>query len=209
MIMGGVLSLLIGPVFFALLQTSIEKGFRAGGYMAIGIFLSDSIYIYFTYFSLSQLIDSDNMKMGLGLGGGLIMLVFGIYNLFLKKVDMNPPAGMDYSRGRYFGLKQISKGFALNGINPFVLLFWVGMVGMVNINYEYGKNEAITFFAGILLVVFCMDILKSYLANRLRKWLKPELIKWLNRVVGVLLIAFALRLFYYAMESYWYFLAAL
>jgi threonine/homoserine/homoserine lactone efflux protein len=59
------------------------------------------------------------------------------------------------------------------------------------------------------MIVFTVDILKSYLANRLRKILRPELIRWLNRIVGIMLVGFALRLFYYAMESYWYLLAAL
>jgi threonine/homoserine/homoserine lactone efflux protein len=34
---GIVLALLIGPVFFTILQTSIEKGFWSGVFVAIGV----------------------------------------------------------------------------------------------------------------------------------------------------------------------------
>jgi len=45
-ILGLTLAVLIGPVFFALLQTSIHKGFGAGVLVAIGISASD-IFLHF------------------------------------------------------------------------------------------------------------------------------------------------------------------
>ena len=48
-ISGLVLACLIGPVFFTLLQTSIERGFWSGFFVAIGVSLSDAIYIALCY----------------------------------------------------------------------------------------------------------------------------------------------------------------
>jgi len=42
-IYGLVLAVLVGPVFFTLIQTSIERGFKSGVYVAIGISLSDAL----------------------------------------------------------------------------------------------------------------------------------------------------------------------
>jgi len=42
---GLVLSVLTGPVFFALIKTSIEKGFHAGVAMALGVVTSDMVFI--------------------------------------------------------------------------------------------------------------------------------------------------------------------
>ena len=52
--LGIVLSFLIGPVFFTIIQTSIERGFRNGVFVAMGVSLSDILYVaicYCGYFS--------------------------------------------------------------------------------------------------------------------------------------------------------------
>jgi threonine/homoserine/homoserine lactone efflux protein len=43
--LGFVLSFLTGPVFFALIKTSIEKGFYAGVSLAGGVLVSDIFYV--------------------------------------------------------------------------------------------------------------------------------------------------------------------
>ena len=39
------INLLTGPVFFALIKTSIEKGFRAGSALALGVVTSDVVFV--------------------------------------------------------------------------------------------------------------------------------------------------------------------
>ena len=46
---GVILSLMIGPAFFLLLETSIKKGVRAALAFDLGIFLSDLFYIVIAY----------------------------------------------------------------------------------------------------------------------------------------------------------------
>jgi len=51
--MGLLLSAMIGPVFFTLIQNSIQSGFRNTAVLAFGILASDLIYVLITYFSVS------------------------------------------------------------------------------------------------------------------------------------------------------------
>jgi len=44
---GFLLSVMVGPVFFVLLETSITKGIRAALALDIGVFISDVLYIMF------------------------------------------------------------------------------------------------------------------------------------------------------------------
>ena len=46
---GFVLSIMIGPVFFVLLETSIKKGVRAALALDLGVLLSDLLYILIAY----------------------------------------------------------------------------------------------------------------------------------------------------------------
>ncbi len=117
---GLLLCVLIGPVFFALIQNSIEKGFWSGFFMAIGIALSDSFYIVVTYLGISQFVENPKFNMWLGGVGGVIMLIFGVIYLF-KPVPKKGLKQLHQEDTKWF--QQIVKGFLLNGINPFVLLF--------------------------------------------------------------------------------------
>lgn len=196
---GLLLTIFIGPVFFALIQTSIERGFYAGLYMAFGIALSDAFYISLTYFGFSQLFNSNDVNLGLGIVGGIIMIGFGI-NSFFKRINPVKVQGISASSKVVFS-KQIVKGFVLNGINPSVLLFWIGIASMATVNYHYSGNDAIVFFAAIIATVFLTDVLKAYVAHKLKNLLNSSVILILNKIVGVGLILFGFRLFYFVVEG--------
>ncbi|MFA0962767.1 LysE family translocator [Roseivirga sp. BDSF3-8] len=194
-LMGLLLAALVGPVFFSLIQTSISKGMLAGVCMALGISISDSLYILITYYGVSRFMDSEGFQMFLGAAGGAIMLIFGIVYL-IKPTSPNEGARIRVEKGTL--TRQVVKGFLLNGINPFVLLFWVGIMSMARLNLGFSSADTVTFFAAIVGTVFLTDILKSWLANLLQSVVTPRFMKIMNRVVGVLLIGFSLRLFLFA-----------
>lgn len=199
-IFGLVLAILIGPVFFALMQTSIDKGSKAGVQMAIGIALSDSLYILVVYFGLSKLIDSTDFSSGMGFIGGVIMLVFGIITLIKKgekvKVEKDRSSNHD-------ALIQVSKGFFLNGINPAVLFFWIAAVTKVLLREGDEGIHHFIFFAGTILTVLSTDVLKVYVARKLSKFLTAVFLTWLNRVSGAVLVIFGFRLIYKAFVEYY------
>ena len=82
---GFILSIMIGPVFFVLLETSVVKGFRAALTFDLGVVLADIIFIFIAYFSSYRLIQSIKDDPALFIFGGLVMLTYGIIS-FLKKV---------------------------------------------------------------------------------------------------------------------------
>ncbi|KYG75696.1 MULTISPECIES: LysE family translocator [Roseivirga] len=196
---GLLLCVLIGPVFFALIQNSIEKGFWSGFFMAIGIALSDSFYIVVTYLGISQFVENPKFNMWLGGVGGVIMLIFGVIYLF-KPVPKKGLKQLHQEDTKWF--QQIVKGFLLNGINPFVLLFWLGIISKVTLDFEYNNNQAITFFVVLIATVFLVDVLKSYFATKLSQIVTPRFMKIMNRVVGIALLLFSLRLFNFVLVAY-------
>jgi threonine/homoserine/homoserine lactone efflux protein len=199
---GLILSLFIGPVFFSLIQTSMERGFSAGMSMAIGISLSDAIYIFLAHQGVSRFIQNESFRFYLGIGGGAIMLGFGIITLIksfkkqevAEKVQPNNP--VPQSSYHY-----IIKGFILNGINPSVLFFWISVVSLASLDYHYTGRDIFWFFLSIIATVLMIDIFKAYLSNRLGNLLKSGVILTVNRVVGVILMVFSIRLFYDAFGS--------
>ena len=165
--------------------------------MAIGVAMSDSLYMFLTYTSVSFFSENDQVKIMLGFTGSVIMVVFGLFT-FLKPVPTKGRQQPHFTTNNYF--KKISKGFILNGINPFIFIFWLGVAGMITIELHYSFNQAFLFYVGIVVMVLSMDITKAFLATRIRDFITPRFMKILNRSVGIALILFGFRLLYYAME---------
>lgn len=196
---GLLLAILIGPVSFALIQTSIEKGFSSGAGMAVGIAISDSMYVLIASLSIAALANNQNFQVWLGLLGGFILVGFGLVNFF-KKVKEDPSLSTPKG-GAGNWMRQLMKGFLLNGINPFVFLFWIGIASMVTLNFQYSLELKIFFYGAIILTVLLLDFVKAFAANKLKILLSPRLLNWMNRMVGLALVLFSLRLFYFALEA--------
>lgn len=191
LLFGLLLSVLIGPVFFTLIQTSIEKGFKKAVLVAIGIAISDVAYIFLAYFGVSKFLRSTGHDKSVAYIGGAILLAFGLFNLMRARQHVRFSSKAIEAKGFF---RYIFKGFLINGLSPFVLLFWVGAMGLATAEYNYSDTDLILFFSIIILVVLLTDMLKAYLAGKLRTYFTPRLFKILNVVVGLALILFGLRL---------------
>jgi threonine/homoserine/homoserine lactone efflux protein len=196
---GLLLAVMLGPVFFALIQNSIVKGFKAGIYMAIGIAVADTAYIFLMYFSVRLFENNDTVSVWMGALGGLIILLTGIVSLRKKGVKKGE---QEVNSQKSNFIKQFAKGFILNGVNPFVLLYWLSVMTLVTKSYKYGPNEIVVFFTAIIATLILTDFTKVALSNRLRAWITPKRLNFMNKVVGVALILFSFRLFYHAIEHY-------
>lgn len=196
-ISGLVLALLIGPVFFTILQTSIERGFGSGVFVAVGVSLSDAFYITLTYMGVYQLFDHGNFRLYLAYFGGVVLLIFGTYYLFVKSRQMrhfDPEKIRVKSPWRLVG-----KGFIINGLTPMVLIFWLGTVGLATTKLGYSTpQKAVPYFISIISTVFATDVIKAKLADKLRRLLTRKFIRNLNILLGLILVIFGGRLIFYA-----------
>ena len=81
---GCFLSIMIGPVFFLLLEISITKGIRAALLFDLGVLLSDVFYIFIALFFAFQVRSlQDNVLLGF-IGGG-VFVGYGFFQLVYKK----------------------------------------------------------------------------------------------------------------------------
>jgi threonine/homoserine/homoserine lactone efflux protein len=192
MILGLTLSALLGPALFTLLQTSIHRGLKSGIFLAFGIFLSDITVVYLALLGALQLINQKNNYMIVGIIGGTILIGFGLYT-FLHKINID-----DNNQGieiRVPGpVTYILKGFFLNIMNPFVWFFWISAMVGVSATLGGDKQAIMTFFVGTLMTVFGADVLKVYLAHRIKDHLNINILVRVNHFVGILLICFGLFL---------------
>ena len=196
---GILFSFLTGPVFFSMIKTSIEKGFKAGFSLAIGVILSDIIFISLTIFS-SQFVDyNSTYNIYIGIIGGLFLLGIGLYYL-INKVKVN------YETSEIIKVRKrgyIIKGFLMCLLSPTTLMFWIMVGGILSGQLHYAMAEKVVFFIVAMATQLFVDFLKTFYAAKLRYKIKEKNIRVLNRIAGCVIIIFAIRLFIEVVIKYY------
>jgi threonine/homoserine/homoserine lactone efflux protein len=188
-LLGLTMAIMLGPALFSLLQTSIHRGFRAGMYMSFGIFVSDCLLVALTFLGFSSIITEPGNTMVFGIVGGVVMILFGLFT-FRKKAAMKAEPELDAPMpiGKVKPFKYMAKGFALNILNPFLLIFWMGWMAYVSNTYGSFSPETAIFFGGTLTTVLATDLLKCFIAGKIKQYLKPRIITIVNYILGATLI---------------------
>ena len=195
---GLTLSMMFGPAFFTLLQTSLERGFKAAVRLAFGIFLSDTLLVAISFLGASRLFTDPEASKIIGLIGGAILVFIGIYT-FRKKVSFQEVLEKQEEVSTPSHWTHFFKGFFTNMANPATWIFWFVSVGTISAQYTTESGDVvrfrvILFFMVTLLTVFTMDMFKSFIANRIKRFLNAKTMGKVNKVVGVLLVLFGIYL---------------
>ena len=85
-------------------------------------------------------------------------------------------------------------GFLLNFLNPLIWLYWVSLITILSAEVGLTSSERYIFFAGLLIAVLGMDILKCRLASMMQTWFTARRLNWFNTITGSILIIFAVYL---------------
>lgn len=195
MLTGLWLSMSFGPVFFMLIQTSIQKGIKSAAYFDAGVFLSDLFYIVFAYFGAAIILANATYEKWIAIIGGIILIGLGLFPLLAKK-ETNPVPSELKKVGKlgHFGL--FSKGFVVNFLNPAVLFIWFGAAAISFARYDGKTSMVILYFASTLITYFGIDVAKIYLALKLKRFLNPKALMLINRVSGLIIAIFGIWLVY-------------
>ncbi len=185
---GIVLSFLIGPVFFVLLETSATKGGRAALVLDLGVVLADVVFILIAWFSSYQLLNQLTHHPALYIFGGMIMAFYGFITVIKKPKpeSLENQTELELPKNNYLAL--FAKGFLLNFINIGVLVFWLAMIIIFAPGLKMNPLRIAVFFGTIMLSYLSIDIIKIFLAKRLKKNLTPSKIIRIKKLIGVILL---------------------
>jgi len=192
---GLILSMMIGPAFFLLLETSIKKGIRTALFFDFGILTSDLIYIsiaYVFYAEVAKIMEGHNEL--LKIIGGVLFIVFGAISIIKKPSIKNQEEIDNSSQSNKDNWLQFLKGLMLNMANPMVIFYWFSVMAL---SAKHGANntfETILFIGIMLSVFFSIDLLKIIGAKKLRPFITDPVLRSLNRITGSILCLFGLVL---------------
>jgi threonine/homoserine/homoserine lactone efflux protein len=181
-----------GPAFFALVQTGIYRGFWPAAFLATGIMLNDATIISLAVLGATGLMGGLESYHVVGIVGGALLIVFGLVTFRRSAGFESKTNRINQEHPAYYVF--VLKGFLLNLVNPFVWIFWLGIVVGVTARFSANAVNVYVFFGGTLSVVYLTDLLKAYLAAKLKKYISDKFLIIINKIAGVALIIFGLFL---------------
>lgn len=191
---GLILSIMLGPAFFVLLETSIRKGIRAALAFDAGIIIGDIIYIVIAYVFIKQVasLSSGTDNALIKIVGGVLFIVFGLI-MFFKKISEKKfeQESKKFRNSKDYWLLFV-KGLILNLANPLIIFYWFSVMALgKTANKDAFTGWDMFFYISIILFTFfTIDVLKIIGAKKLRPFITNNVLRSLNRITGSLLFCF-------------------
>tara|TARA_Y200000002_G_C22679785_1_gene663535 strand:+ start:2494 stop:3141 length:648 start_codon:yes stop_codon:yes gene_type:complete len=200
---GIIISFMLGPAFFILIETSIKKGFKAAVFLDLGILSSDAIYLLSAFFIAEKINFWLTTNTFVQYIAGLVFIILGGFSIrknYLKKDDfslseLKEVEGDDSNRIIY-PLNLFIKGLGLNAINPGVLMFWIAACTYATNELKLSDIKLFTFFGITLSTLFVVDVLKIYFSSKLKEKINKNTLSIIGILIGCLLIFFGLAIFF-------------
>ena len=183
--------LFIGPVFFYLLKSSLEVGYKAGFAVALGIIIGDIIYVVLVLKELGGFLEKEENAKWMAFAGGLLLIGMGLKYLLNPSTKTKIIENMNANSSWVY----LVNGFLINFVNPFVFGVWVLFLTICQSKFD-NQTSVIVCMVTILVVIFSTDILKSLLANRLKRFIDPARLKVVYKTFGLIMIFFGGRLIF-------------
>lgn len=195
---GLLLSVMVGPAFFVMIETSITKGIKSALFLDLGVLISDLMYvtIAFVFFNeVTDLMEGKNQYF-LKIIGGAFFIILGIVHvlkkkaLFISRDNMTKP--LNLSASNY--IMTMLKGFTINAVNPGVLFYWLTLMSLLPDTppeLSLNRTQGLVIYISIILITFFgLDVLKIFGAKKLKEILTPQWMYVVNLVLGIILLVF-------------------
>lgn len=196
LLFGAGMSLMLGTVFFSLIHNSLHYGWRKGVWIAVGVVLSDVLFISLAVLGVS-FFEAGNENIWIRLLAAVVLIVLAVNMLRSRQPKSVERAG-GFGKALYF----LSNGFLLNILNPVNFLFWAGLATTARVDWGYETSELLVFFSGCVTSIFISEVLISFGANKIQPFVSSGKLVWINRITAFLFILLALRFLYEALRYF-------
>lgn len=193
LLLGFALVFSVGPVIFTIIKLRVNYGIGSALYFTSGVWLSDLLLVVAANFFGSWLGNLFAYKKSIGTAGGIFLIGLGLFYLFFKKYTKQEDAKEIVSVTGRKHFRLLITGFLINTLNPSVIALW--LAASTN-SITMKLQHKVVLFTLCLSINIAADILKVYLAGKLKTRLNENNIAWVNKISGLLFVAFGMALIY-------------
>jgi threonine/homoserine/homoserine lactone efflux protein len=186
---GFILQLAIGPVFFYLLNISIQRTLIDGLFAVLAVSIVDYLYIVLAILGVGKLLEKKKVKRVFGIFSSIVLALFGI--LMIKDGLINKASTIEVIGGSSF-VNSFLSTFILTVSSPLTIVFWTSMFSTKAIEKNYNKQQLTVFglssglatilFLGLSVIVFTL----------IKTSIPMNITKYANITVGSILIMYGI-----------------
>lgn len=188
--LGLTLSFAAGPIFFVLLETSVSRGKMAAFSFDLGAILADFIFIAIAYYSSQRFLRYLGHNRWLVILSGLALAAFGAYYVWRARRGGRVQGSVAIQHKGWL----FAKGFFMNFLNIGVLFFWITSTVAVGGMLEHDPRKMLVFYGATMATYLAIDLVKIYFANRFKHYFSGRRMQWVELIMGLGLMLFALIL---------------
>ena len=182
-----------GPGTFALLTSTGKGGLRAGAAATFGLIVGDQVLLWLAVAGVAAVLATHPLAFKLVQYGGAAYLVWMGLRLLMPRQGSRSPVHIEarqYARQAFF----------ITLLNPKAIVFYMAFFPLfIDPAAQRGSGGSVTFAAmavtiALITAVYCLTL--CAFARAVGEQLKAHqtLSRWLERLAGVFLIGFGLRL---------------
>jgi leucine efflux protein len=180
-----------GPGTFALLTSTAKGGLRAGAAATLGVILGDQVLLWMAVAGVAALMASyPSLFAAVRWAGAAYLAWMGIQ--LLRRRGDEPASPVRIEPRRY-----LRQAFTITLLNPKAIVFYMAFFPLF---LDPARHQgAVTFVAmaitiAVITAAWCLSLcaLAQWLSDRLRQ--RRSLVRWLERLAGLCLLGFGLRL---------------
>ena len=184
---GLVLKLAIGPVFFFIVNLTLQKTIFDGVAGAIAVTLADYVYITLAIVGIGKLLEHKKIKKIFGVISSIVLILFGI--IMIKGIvggNINTSGTVNSANV----LTSFISVFLLTISSPLTIVMWTSLFAAKTIEYNYTKKELFIFGFSTGLATFIFMGSAVILFSFIKSSVPIQFIQILNLIVGCLLIGY-------------------
>jgi len=174
-----------GPINMEITRRNLHYGTGAGIAFGIGPCLADVTYLVLFGLGALTLLQYPEILRALGLAGSLVLAWYGIKALRTKS-DKEPAQSQKKTLFR-----QIFAGYAMTLFSPYNVLFWSSITAQIALISNAEGHALVKAAAGVLAGSIGWIFFLNFLLHYTRHKIPHKIIKSLNLIGGIILLAFA------------------
>jgi threonine/homoserine/homoserine lactone efflux protein len=191
---GLLLQLAIGPVFFFILNLSLQRTVIDGFVAVVAVTLVDYLFIVLAVLGVGTLLEKPQIKRPLGITSSMVLVLFGI--LMIMSIDQNEMVDISNHMIESNYVTSFLSAFLLTVSSPLTIVFWTSLFAARAIEKGYAQKQLIFFGLAAGSATFVFLGVSVTLLSLISASIPIMLLTMLNKAIGSLLIIYGLvRLF--------------
>lgn len=176
-----------GPLLMLVISETLHHGTRSGVRVALSPVFTDLPIVLATLLLLVKVSGYHGVLGGISLAGGLFVLATGWESLRTRPVQLDLPKESP---------KSLRKGVLTNFLSPHPYLFWITVgAPLLTRSLNIGWTAFFAFVGSFYFSLVGAKIVLAVAVGKSKAFLSGRLYLWIMRLLGGLLVLFALLLF--------------